>query len=445
MPVLRDISFLWSMFHVILIFLLFFEPRYSWRTTFLAGLAGGGTLLVVNVMAMFWFGHGIIMNIAFFTCTIPTLILFFILSRFRDGRFFFLFCLCDTSCFWLLQLTNFLDRLAGDTYVVLLISRLLLFPVTELLIWRYLRAPYLVLQRELGHGWWLFAAIGATYYLLMLFTSVPVDTPMPGPAGLARIFLVLLLMPLTYTTILHSLWGQMKFYENLRQMDLQRRDYNTLRQKMELGRLYRHDMRHHLLALEGMLQKQDSSTALAYIQELDGRMSSLVQRDWCEHAAVNSVLAAYLAQAEEAGLATEAQVRLPAQVPHSEMDLCIVLSNALENAILACREIPEGPRQIRLSLSLTENQRLTIEVENSCPTPVEFGADGLPLRSTREKSPFSEEHGLGLRSVKAIVEQCGGLLRCSWEEGTFTFRAVLFPAPQPSPGRQAARLKPWGQ
>ena len=29
-----------------------------------------------------------------------------------------------TSCFWILQLTNFLDRLAGDTYVVMLISRI---------------------------------------------------------------------------------------------------------------------------------------------------------------------------------------------------------------------------------------------------------------------------------------------------------------------------------
>ena len=44
------------------------------------------------------------------------------------------------------------------------------------------------------------SAIGATYYLLIMVTSVPVGRPMPGPEGLIRIVLVLILMPLTYLT-----------------------------------------------------------------------------------------------------------------------------------------------------------------------------------------------------------------------------------------------------
>jgi len=148
MTILRDISFLWSMLHVVALFLLLFQPRYSWRTTLIAGFAGAGVLLVVNVLAMYWLGHGIIMSIAFFTCTIPSLVLFFVLSKYRDGRYFFLFCLTDTVCFWLLQATNFLDRLAGDTYLVLLVSRLILFPLVELIFWRYLRRPYLELQEK---------------------------------------------------------------------------------------------------------------------------------------------------------------------------------------------------------------------------------------------------------------------------------------------------------
>ena len=204
------------MLHIVALFLLFFEPRYSWRTTMLAGFAGASALLCVNVIAMYRLGHGIIMSIAFFSCTIPTMLLFFLLSKYRDGRFFFLFCLTDTICFWLLQLTNFLDRLTGDTYVVMLISRLAAFPVVELLFWRYLRRPYRELQSKLENAWWLFAAIGGTYYLLIMFTSVPVGAPMPDAAGLARILLVMLLMPLTYLTIFRSLWRQMQISENTR-------------------------------------------------------------------------------------------------------------------------------------------------------------------------------------------------------------------------------------
>ena len=421
MTIFRDISFLFSMIHIVGLFLLLFEPRYSWRATLLFGFAGAAGMLVCNVLAMYWLGHGIIMSIAFFTCTIPTMILFFLLSAYRDGRFFFLFCLTDTVCFWLLQVTNFLDRLTGDTYLVMLASRLLVFPVVEFLFWKYLRRPFLELQRKMDRGWWLFAAIGGTYYLLIMFTSVPVDAPMPDLAGLIRILLVLLLMPLTYLTIFHSLWRQIQVYESSQQIELQRRDYGAICQKVELGRIYRHDMRHHLIVLEGMLQQGDNAGAQQYVQELSGKLTGLTQKVWCSYAAINAVLAGYLSQADEALCRTRVDVRLPEQMPYNEMDVCILLANTLENAVHACREIADGERWIRLRLEMTENQRLNLCIENACPHPVVIDKSGLPA------VPREGEHGLGLRSVRSIVDKYAGLLRSQWDSGRFLLRATLFP------------------
>ncbi len=425
MTILRDISFLWSMLHVVALFLLLFQPRYSWRTTLIAGFAGAGVLLVVNVLAMYWLGHGIIMSIAFFTCTIPSLVLFFVLSKYRDGRYFFLFCLTDTVCFWLLQATNFLDRLAGGTYLVLLVSRLILFPLVELIFWRYLRRPYLELQEKQSRGWWTFTAIGAVYYLLIMATCVPVGAGMPDTAGLLRILLVMALMPLTYLTILHSLWQQMQIYENRWQIDLQRQNYNAICQKLELGRIYRHDMRHHLIVLDGMLRQGDTSAARQYVGELSGKLASLAQTVWCANTAVNAVLAAYFTQAEETGCQVKAEVRVPAQLPYGEMDLCIILANTLENAIRACWEVPQDKRLLRLKLELTDNQRLTLFVENACSQLVTFGPDGLPVTSQSDS-----EHGLGLRSVQGVARRHRGLMRCQCEEGKFLLWVALFPREQ---------------
>lgn len=420
MTILRDISFLWSMLHVIGLFLLLFEPRYSWRTTLLSGFAGAGTLLIANVLAMYWMGHGIIMSIAFFTCTIPTLILFYVLSKYRDGRFFFLFCLSDTSCFWMLQITNLLDRLTGDTYVMLFFSRLLIFPAVEYLFWRYLRRPFLDLQAHLEKGWWLFAATGATYYLLIMATAIPVDSPIPDTVGLLRISLVMILMPLTYLTIFRSLWRQMQLYEGTRQMEIQRQDYSMICQKMELSRIYRHDMHHHLIVLEGLMLQDNNSGALRYIQELSGKLINLNQTAWCANNALNAVLTAYLTQAEEMGCRVNADIRIPANLPYGEMDLCIILANTLENAINACREKGEN-KQITVRLELTQNNRFTLSVENTCPVPVEFGANGLPA------APQREGHGLGLRSVRTVADRYGGLFQCSWKDGRFLLQVVLFP------------------
>ena len=425
MSILRDISFLISMLHIIILLLLLFEPHFSWKITLLAGLLGGGTLLSINVLLMYWKGHGIIMSMAFFTCTIPSFLLFLLLSKYRDGRCFFLFCLSDTVCFWLLQLTNFLDRAAGNTYVVLLISRLLIFPAVEYLFWRYLRRPFLELQRKLTRGWWMFAAIGLIYYLLVMFTAVPVDAPLPDAAGLAVTGLVMALMPLSYLTILLSLWRQMRIYENTRQLELQRRDYESIRQKMELGRVYRHDMRHHLAALDGMLQLEDFERARQYVCTLNGGLESLTQVERCANPAVNAVLTAYLDQAASAGCTVESKVMLPEKLPFQETDLCVVLANPLENAIHACQKLPQNQRHIKLELELTDNQRLIASIENPCPQQVEFGPDGLPSSSK------GEEYGLGLQSVRSVADKYGGLLRCQWDNGNFILRAVLIsPAAQ---------------
>ena len=76
MTLLRDLSLLWSMLHVIALFLILFEPRFSWRTTLTVAFVVGGTLLIANILLMYQLGNGILMSMAFFPCTIPTLILF---------------------------------------------------------------------------------------------------------------------------------------------------------------------------------------------------------------------------------------------------------------------------------------------------------------------------------------------------------------------------------
>lgn len=421
------------MLHVVFMFLIFFEPRRSWRATAVLSFAGAGTLLCVNVLLMYWMGHGIIMSAAFFTCTLPSMALFFLLSEYRDGRFFFLFCVSDTLCFWLLQLTNLLDRLAGGGYVVLFFSRLLLFPLAEYVLWRHLRRPYRELQRKLSRGWWLFSLIGLTYYLLIMATAAPVDAPLPDAAGRLRLFLVMLLMPLTYLAILHSLWRQMRMYENTRLMEVQRKDYDALCQKMEVGRIYRHDMRHHLAAVEGLLQQGDNGGALNYVRSLSGGLEELAEPARCANSAVNAVLTAYIVQANNEGCTVETKLRVPETLPFEETDICVILANALENAVHACQELPEDQRRIGVELELTENQRLLISVENPWPHPVAFGPDGLP------ESPKREGHGLGLQSVKRVTEKYGGLFRCQWEDGRFLFRTVLMPPAGAADSREKRR------
>ncbi|WP_300820818.1 hypothetical protein, partial [uncultured Oscillibacter sp.] len=307
MTALRDISQLWAMAHVLVVFLLLFEPRRPWRPTIAICVSGAVVMSVVTLAAAAVLGVPPFALI-FFTCSLPSMALFFWISKYRNGRFFFLFCLSDTMCIWLIQVTSLLDRLVGGEYAVMFAGRLILFPLAEWFIWKQLRRPYQELQRKLERGWWLFSLIGLLYYLMLVMVSIPVDDPMPGWRGLLLLLLVLALMPLTYISILHSLWRQMRMYENTRLMEVQRKDYDALCQKMEVGRIYRHDMRHHLAAVEGLLQQGDNGGALNYVRSLSGGLEELAEPVRCANSAVNAVLTAYIVQAGNEGCTVETKL-----------------------------------------------------------------------------------------------------------------------------------------
>lgn len=431
MTVLRDISFLWAMLHVIILFLLLFEPRYSWRTTFIVTFFGSAVIVAVNIAVILWLGRGI-MSVAFFSCTIPSMLLHFFLSKYRDGRFFFLFCLTDTMCFWLLQITNFLDRLAGDTYVVLFLSRLIVFPIGCFLFGQYVRRPYRTLQSRLDHTWWLFTAVGGVYYLLIMVTAVPVDTPMPDTGGLVRIALVLILMPLTYLTIFQALWLQMQTYESRqREMEAQQAaqmyalQMNVMRQQTQAIQAseaalmnLRHDMRHALNSAAALIQSGETTRALAFVQNFNQAVAGTGTRRWCQNPSLNAVLGFYLAPAQAEGIQVEACVDIPEDgLPVDVMELSIVFANAIENAVNACRCQPSGqPR--RLILSARVRPQLALEIANTFSGQIRLDAGGLPV--TKEAG-----HGFGTRSIAAFAKKYHAFLHYGTEDGMFRLRLLM--------------------
>jgi len=415
------------MLHVIILFLLLFEPRRSWKITLTAGFAGWTVILALNTLLMVWKGPSIIMRAAFFSCTIPSALLFFVLSQYRDGRFFFLFCLTDTISFWVLQITNFLDRLAGDTYVVIFITRLVLFPLVEWMFWRYLRKPYLELQRKLERGWWLFAAIGGTYYLLIMVTSVPVGTPMPDAMGLARIILVLLLMPLTYLVLLRSLWQQMA--ENQTRMELEilstrnRLTLENLRIVQESGAALtqvRHDMLGNLGVLQTLSLEKDYERLDDYLASLTRQIKDIVPFRITGHPIVNAILTQGMERAREMGIEFRCQVVLPETLPVLDEDLTAFLMNLVNNALDAVEQIqPDRPRWVDVTIHI-RGKYLFIEGRNPFARSPEPGENG-----ERYLSHKGAGHGYGLLIMEKVARRYESELQTQARDGIFLVRTAL--------------------
>ena len=103
------------------------------------------------------------------------------------------------------------------------------------------------------------------------------------------------------------------------------------------------------------------------------------------------MLGYYCALAKREDIPFRAQLDLPESLPVDEIDMCLVLSNLLENALEASLRTVPDRRQIRVTAYLHAERLLLIEVENAFDGEVMR----LPLvqaKRERRRHPFRAAH-----------------------------------------------------
>ena len=286
----------------------------------------------------------------------------------------------------------------------------------------FLRRPYRTYVLENRSGWLPLSFPVVMLFLLFSYWSNTVTDP-----------LLLLLILLTALSLLSVMaWGLISAAD-LRhtaaseqaarlQLEHQRREYESLREKLEQGRRYRHDIRHHLQVLEGLFSQAKSQEGLEYIRALNGQLHELAPELCCTNVTVNALLRSCLGKARACGCQAEVKADIPERCPVDELDLCVILANGIENAIHACQKNESADdKWIKISVATHENGVITLKIENPCQEEIALGPDGLP------RVRPSEEHGIGLKSVKTVVNHYGGVLVCGQTDGVFTLKAVLSP------------------
>lgn len=257
MVLLNNISIFWSMFHVFFLFVILFRSRYTHKKTIVVTCIGIGALMVLNGGLLIVYGFEVLGKAFLFTCSIPSFILFFVMSADRKFRFLLTFCLVDTICLWLMAVTNLLNYFfGGEKGVLLLVSRLIAFPLIEYLMWKYLRKPYIELQDAVEKGWGIFAGMTMLYYLLLVVVVQFPTNIVERPEDMFVCILVLVLMLFNYGTIFLSLYNQLMLYRRQQAERVLQEQKNTLEAQLsnqQRIRKMKHDMKGHVAALSGLL------------------------------------------------------------------------------------------------------------------------------------------------------------------------------------------------
>ena len=269
-----------------------------------------------------------------------------------------------------------------------------------------------------------FGVIPALYYGFDYLTRVYTNLLQSGNPAAAEFMPFVCCMDYLLFILYHSTKKQMEtqLQQVQKHLNLQLtqavREIDTLRESQAMASRYRHDLRHHLQYLAVCLENGQIDHAQNYIFGICEEIEAQNVRRYCENEAANLILSAFAGRAERAGISINVQAALPAIIPVSDSDLCVLLSNALENAIYACQPMAAVGTPCDIDVQFFDrNGKLFLKVTNTCQNTVRFER-GVPVSNR-------PGHGIGVQSICAIVDRYGGIYAFLVQDGRFILRLSL--------------------
>ena len=200
------------------------------------------------------------------------------------------------------------------------------------------------------------------------------------------------------------------------QLSLQETSIKNLENAYNRTRTFRHDIKNHLLTMNILAENGDIDEIKKYLKEMSGIIDESSYVRITGISAVDAILNEKLYEAQSYNITTNYDVMNMEKNSIKPVDMCIILSNALDNAIEANQTIddPDG-RYIKLKM-YGDGPYTVISVMN--PT------DKIPVKSSGNSYITSkkdnENHGFGLKSIENTAKKYDGEMLTKCEDSVFT-------------------------
>lgn len=186
--------------------------------------------------------------------------------------------------------------------------------------------------------------------------------------------------------------------------------FKQQREHQEEMRKLNHDMKNILLSVMGAIDKTDNKKAEEIINECLEKISGDYEYG---SDTLSMLINSKKKAAEKHNILFDYQAVI-GSIDINETDLCILLGNMLDNAVEACCFV-KSERRIEFKIRSIENI-IYISCKNTCAD------DKLNLET---KKPGKLNHGIGIKSMKEIVDKYGGNIRFECDGGLFSCEVIL--------------------
>lgn len=202
---------------------------------------------------------------------------------------------------------------------------------------------------------------------------------------------------------------RMEIYGN--QLDIMKNSYQKIRE-------LRHDMRHHLGELKYLANNDEKAQLIHYIEDMEKYMLNAEEYVSSGNKEIDGTLNYLLQTAKKSLKEVDVSVSIPEGLEVHNYLFNVILGNLLENAIEAAKKTEKKYLKIHIKL---KQSVLYINVENSFNGEIKLKEQKI---ITSKKN--SKKHGIGLNSVKRMVDEMNGMLDLRWKNDIFCVNVMFY-------------------
>ena len=170
---------------------------------------------------------------------------------------------------------------------------------------------------------------------------------------------------------------------------------------------FRHDIRNHIAVVKKLLQGGKLEEAVSYMEDMDDMAEKMSFPCSTNNPVVDILVGNKLGIAKSMGIDVDCSLLLPYPCSLRDIDICIVLSNALDNAIRAVKSLGTATEKYICVSGRLQGDFLMMEIENS------FRGNG------------AFKKGTGLSNINAVAEKYGGAMSIKTQENVFVLHVLL--------------------
>lgn len=180
---------------------------------------------------------------------------------------------------------------------------------------------------------------------------------------------------------------------------------------------WRHDYHNHIQAMQASMALGKYEEVSAYLHQLNDDLTQVDATVKTGRVMIDAILNGKLNIAAQNDISVNVKAKIPEGTPVTDVDLCAIIGNLLDNAIEENRRLPREARFLRIYIG-QKNTQFYLAFTN---------AAGKKQEKHRSLFPSSKgaQHGIGLFRVQSLVRKYGGLFSADSEDGGFTAELLI--------------------